>query len=247
MRKLFTTLFAWTCAIIAAAQPAPVFQQPQFPGGKQALDAYINSHRSYPTQVTNLSISGNVTVNFTVEADGKLTYIKVTEGIAPSFDSLAVKLVREMPSWQPGKKDGTPTRMGQTVTIPFSPVTSNSYTPTATYSNDQTSPSDKVYDIVEQQPRFPGGPTAMMRFISENLKYPQNAIDAHIAGRVTVQFVVEKDGSVSNVEVLTGGDPMLDNEAIRLVKSMPRWTPGKQYGMTVRTKYRVPVLFRLSR
>lgn len=246
MRKLLATLLAWTCAIVATAQPAPTYQLPRFPEGELALDVYINKHKSYPDKVTNQSISGNVTVNFTVEANGSLTYIHVTEGITPSFDSLAVKLVREMPHWQPGTKDGIPTRMGQTVTIPFVPMATSSYTPSTTYSSSETSSADKVYDIVEQQPQFPGGPVAMMRFIRENLKYPENARDARIDARVTVQFVVEKDGSVSDVHVLTGTDPMLDNEAIRLVKSMPRWTPGKQYGKTVRTNYRVPVLFRLA-
>lgn len=105
---------------------------------------------------------------------------------------------------------------------------------------------DKVFDIVEQQPLFPGGPTALMKYLSENTKYPVVAQENGVQGRVTVQFVVEKDGSVSDVHVLRGVDPSLDKEAVRVVKSMPRWTPGKQNGITVRVNYRVPVLFRLQ-
>ncbi len=105
---------------------------------------------------------------------------------------------------------------------------------------------NKVFDIVEQQPMFPGGPSALMKFLSENTKYPVVAQENGVQGRVTVQFVVEKDGSVSDVHVLRGVDPSLDKEAVRVVKSMPRWTPGKQNGITVRVNYRVPVLFRLQ-
>lgn len=105
---------------------------------------------------------------------------------------------------------------------------------------------NKVFDIVEQQPLFPGGPAALMKYLSENTKYPVVAQENGVQGRVTVQFVVEKDGSISDVHVLRGVDPSLDKEAVRVVKSMPRWTPGKQNGITVRVNYRVPVLFRLK-
>lgn len=105
---------------------------------------------------------------------------------------------------------------------------------------------NKVFDIVEQQPLFPGGHAALMKYLSENTKYPVVAQENGVQGRVTVQFVVEKDGSISDVHVLRGVDPSLDKEAVRVVKSMPRWTPGKQNGITVRVNYRVPVLFRLQ-
>ena len=105
---------------------------------------------------------------------------------------------------------------------------------------------NKVFDIVEQQPLFPGGPAALMKYLSEHTKYPVVAQENGVQGRVTVQFVVEKDGSISDVHVLRGVDPSLDKEAVRVVKSMPRWTPGKQNGITVRVNYRVPVLFRLQ-
>lgn len=104
--------------------------------------------------------------------------------------------------------------------------------------------TDKVYDIVEQQPMFPNGPSALMKFISENTEYPVAARENGVGGRVTVQFVIEKDGYVSNVHVLSGVDPLLDKEAVRVVKSMPKWIPGKQNGKCVRVNYRVPVLFR---
>ena len=98
-----------------------------------------------------------------------------------------------------------------------------------------------------QMPEFPGGPDALAEFLSANVKYPKIAQENSIQGRVIVQFVVAKDGKIENVEVVrTGGDPSLDREAVRVIKSMPRWQPGKQRGKPVRVKYTVPVNFRLQ-
>ena len=104
----------------------------------------------------------------------------------------------------------------------------------------------KVFDVVEQMPSFPGGPAALMQYLSSHVKYPVVAEENGIQGRVTVQFVVEKDGSVSDVKTMKSVDPSLDKEAERVVKSMPKWIPGKQNGSAVRVKYFVPVVFRLQ-
>ena len=95
-------------------------------------------------------------------------------------------------------------------------------------------------------PSFPGGQGALMYFISSNLVYPATARESMIQGRVIVGFVVERDGSISNVKVSRSVDPALDKEAMRVVKSMPKWKPGKQNGSAVRVKYTVPVIFRLE-
>ena len=105
---------------------------------------------------------------------------------------------------------------------------------------------NKVLDVVEQMPSFPGGPAALMKYLSENMRYPAVAEENGIQGRVTVQFVVEKDGSVTDVRTMKSVDPALDREAERVVKSMPKWIPGKQNGSAVRVKYFVPVVFRLQ-
>lgn len=107
-------------------------------------------------------------------------------------------------------------------------------------------PDDKVYDVVEQMPTFPGGPAALMQYISNSTRYPKVAQANGIQGRVTVQFVVEKDGSISGVRTMKSVEPSLDREAERLVKSMPKWNPGKQNGSAVRVYYFVPVVFRLQ-
>ena len=105
---------------------------------------------------------------------------------------------------------------------------------------------NKVFDMVEEMPSFPGGPAALMQFLLSNTHYPAVAQENGVQGRVTVSFVVEKDGSITDVQVARSADPSLDKEAIRVVKSMPRWTPGRQNGSTVRVKFNVPVTFRLN-
>ena len=104
----------------------------------------------------------------------------------------------------------------------------------------------KVFDVVEQMPQFPGGPNALFEYLSKNIKYPVVAEENGIQGRVIVTFVVERDGSITDVKVAKSVDPSLDKEAMRVVKSMPHWIPGKQNGAAVRVKYTVPVTFRLQ-
>ena len=106
--------------------------------------------------------------------------------------------------------------------------------------------SRKVFTVVEQMPMFPGGDAALMSYLANNIHYPTVAAENGVQGRVVVGFVVERDGSITDVSVLRGVDPSLDREAMRVVKSMPRWTPGKQNGSAVRVKYQVPVAFRLQ-
>lgn len=104
----------------------------------------------------------------------------------------------------------------------------------------------KVFTVVEQMPMFPGGDAALMSYLANNIYYPTVAAENGVQGRVVVGFVVERDGSITDVRILRGVDPSLDREAMRVVKNMPRWTPGKQNGSAVRVKYQVPVAFRLQ-
>lgn len=104
----------------------------------------------------------------------------------------------------------------------------------------------KIFTVVEQMPLFPGGDAALMAYLRDNIHYPTVAAENGVQGRVVVGFVVERDGSITDVNVLRSVDPSLDREAMRVVKGMPRWTPGKQNGSAVRVKYQVPVTFRLQ-
>lgn len=107
--------------------------------------------------------------------------------------------------------------------------------------------SEPVYVVVEQMPEFPGGKEALDQYIANNLLYPAIAKENGIQGRVICQFIVERDGAISDVVVVrSSGEVSLDKEAVRLIKSMPRWRPGRTRGKMVRVKYTVPINFRIK-
>ena len=104
----------------------------------------------------------------------------------------------------------------------------------------------EIFQIVEEMPSFPGGEAKLMEFVAKNIKYPQIARETGIQGRVFVGFVVEPDGSISNVKLLRGIGGGCDEEAMRVIKSLPKWKPGKQRGKAVRVSYQIPVFFKLQ-
>ena len=113
------------------------------------------------------------------------------------------------------------------------------------YNTSQES-QEKVYDVVEVMPSFPGGQSALMQYLGNNIQYPVEAQENGVQGRVIISFVVENDGGISHVKVAKSADPALDREAMRVVETMPKWIPGKQNGECVRVRYSVPVVFRLK-
>ena len=110
----------------------------------------------------------------------------------------------------------------------------------------EKAPDEEVHIVVEQPPSFPGGDAALMEYLNNNISYPAIAVDMNIQGKVTCSFVVGKDGSIQDVRVERSVDGSLDKEAVRVIKSMPRWIPGRQGGNAVKVKYYLPVTFRLQ-
>lgn len=106
--------------------------------------------------------------------------------------------------------------------------------------------NQKVFDIVEQMPEYPGGQAALFEFISKNVKYPEDAVKKKVEGKVFVTFVVDTDGKITDVSLMRKVFPSLDAEAVRVISAMPNWIPGKQKGQVVRVKYTVPIMFRLK-
>jgi len=102
-----------------------------------------------------------------------------------------------------------------------------------------------VHTVVEQMPEFPGGTAELLKYLSQNIKYPAVAAENGISGRVMLKFVINKNGEVGQITVISGVDPLLDKEAVRVVSTMPKWIPGKQNGKAVNVYYTVPVVFRL--
>lgn len=119
------------------------------------------------------------------------------------------------------------------------------YTPPAVVEEEEEDPN-QVFSIVEDMPEFPGGETALLKYIAQSIKYPVIAQENGIQGRVTVTFVINQQGKAVEAQILRGVDPALDKEALRVIGTLPTWKPGKQRGKPVRVKYTVPVLFRLQ-
>ena len=110
---------------------------------------------------------------------------------------------------------------------------------------EQSATKDEVFMVAEQMPEFPGGMSELIKYLQNNIKYPKAAKDKKIQGRVIVQFVVEKDGTPTEFNVLRSIDPDLDAEALRVLQAMPKWKPGMQKGQAVRVKFTVPVTFKI--
>tara|TARA_B100001287_G_scaffold7021_1_gene5395 strand:- start:16946 stop:17362 length:417 start_codon:yes stop_codon:yes gene_type:complete len=111
---------------------------------------------------------------------------------------------------------------------------------------DGVEKEDKIYDEVEENPEFPGGNAYLYKYLAEDIKYPEMAKENGIQGKVFVQFVVWKDGTIRDVKVVKGVHKTLDNEALRVVKEMPKWKPGKQDGKAVNARFTMPIKFRIS-
>lgn len=120
------------------------------------------------------------------------------------------------------------------------------YVPPAKTDEEESADEAQIFMVVESMPEYPGGEAALYQYLADNIKYPQMAKESGIQGRVFVTFVVEKDGRVTDVRVLRGIGGGCDEEAIRVVKNMPKWTPGKQRGKAVRVQYNLPVKFTLQ-
>jgi protein TonB len=110
---------------------------------------------------------------------------------------------------------------------------------------EQEAPKE-IFTVVEEQPTYPGGDEARIKFLQENMKYPEEAKELGVQGKVFVTFVVEVDGSITDVKVLRGIGSGCDDEAVRVVKSMPKWVPGKQRGVPVRVQFNLPINFKLQ-
>ena len=245
-----------------------VEQMPEFPGGMDAMMKFIAGNVKYPEVAKDKGIQGRVFVSFVVEKDGSVSNVKVLRGIGGDCDEEAVRVISSMPKWKPGMQKGEPVRVSYCIPIMFKlGQTNDEYkttvktvvagddehswkASTATLPDNPAKDNMKpdkngVYQVVDQMPEFPGGEKAMMKYLADNIKYPQKAKDNNIAGRVFVGFIVEKDGSISEVKVLRGIGGGCDEEAVRVIKAMPKWTPGKVKGEPVRVSYTIPLNFKL--
>ena len=207
---------------------------PEFPGGREAEIKFLAENMRYPQEAREQGIEGKVIVKFTVSDEtGEIQNPRVVRSVHPALDAEALRLVKAMPRWTVAKDPDKGKLKSVEIELPIE------------FKLDGQ-PLSKVYDKVNELPQFPGGNHALFQFIKDNHRYPQIAKENGIQGRVILQFVVDETGKVSDPKVLRSVDPSLDAEAIRIVKAMPRWTPGMQDGKAVAVRYTLPVNFSLG-
>ena len=214
----------------AATESEPVDStavMPEFPGGQEALIAYLGKNIKYPAQAEEVGMEGRVVCTFVVEADGTVSNVEVAESADSLLDAEAVRVLSDMPAWEAGKNEaGEAVRVKYTIPVSFL--------------------LDGSRDEADQMPEFPGGQEALMKFIADNVKYPAECEEKSIEGRVLVRFVIDEQGNVTNPIVVKPVDSLLDAEALRVIKLMPKWAPGQNEGKAVAVNYTVPFTFRLQ-
>lgn len=210
---------------------------PSYTGGSEAMKIFKEENVKFPPEIKSLGIEGFVMVRFIIEKDGSVSNVRIMNGASPSLDAEAIRVTKLMPKWQPGMENGKPVRFLWMTNYDFMT------TPRAPVVMEEGAP----YVMVEEMPMFPGGDSVLLAWIRENTKYPENAKKNGIEGRVIVRFCVTDVGGIDRVSVLKGVDVDLDNEAIRVVKTLPKFKPGRQGGKPVNVWYMVPITFGLDK
>jgi TonB family protein len=206
-------------------------EMPMFPGGDSALLSYIVKNTKYPESAKYKGIQGKVIIRFCVAKDGSVKKISVLRKVSPDLDAEALRVVSTLPAFKPGKQGGRPVPVWYMVPISFA-------------LNDGNLPkSGNSLSEYDEAPVFPGGEMALNKFIYSNLVYPEGPKKMKISGKVMINFCINPDGTVSDVSVLKGVDPELDGEAVRVIRQLPVWKPGKLKGIPVKVCYNLPVNF----
>ena len=223
-----------------------VEEMPEFPGGMGECMKFIGKNIKYPAEAIEKGIQGRVIIQMVVTKEGDIAEAKVVRNIDPLLDAEALRVINSMPKWKPGKQKGEAVNVKYTIPVMFRLGNGSDINPAKeSTGTPETVDENSVYQVVEEMPEFPGGMAECMKFLGENIKYPTQAQENGKEGRVIVQFVVNRDGSIVEPSVVRGVDPELDAEALRVISIMPKWKPGKQRGKAVRVKYTIPVMFRL--
>ena len=230
---------------------------PSFPGGDKARMTFLSNNIIYPEISKERNEQGIVFISFVVEKDGRLTHIHVIRGVSTEIDKEVVRVIKKMPKWKPGKIKNEVVRSKFNMPVKFTLQGGNTPPKDSLFEGVATEDvmpveenlgdkeDDEIFVFVKENASYPGGPEARMKYIRENIKYPELAKEEGIQGTVYLNFVVEKDGSITNVKVLRGIGGGCDEESIRVVKNMPKWKPAMQRGKPVRVYFNIPIKFTL--
>ena len=223
---------------------------PKFPGGENALASWLMENLSYPEAAFDEGIQGKVLVSFVIAFDGSVVMPKIAKSVDPLLDAEALRVILSMPKWSPGRQNGKPVYTRYTFPVTFK-LSGDKAEKTVSEEVEQKDLAEEdnateVFEIVEQNPSFPGGEVRLMEWLRKNMRYPQTAQENSIQGRVMVRFVITKDGSIVEPEIISPTHPLLDAEAMRVILSMPKWEPGMHKGKPVRVRFTLPLTFRLQ-
>jgi TonB family protein len=207
----------------------------EFPGGDEARIKFYQNNIRYPLEARNQNIQGTVQYKVFIETDGTVTTPSIVSGIGGGCDEEVLRVAALMPKWKPAMKDGKPVRTSVILPIKFTlsgeaPIDEN----------------EQVFAVVEEIPKFPGGDEARATYLQKVISYPEKAKKEKIEGTVYVSFIIEKNGSISNVKVLRGIGGGCDEMAVSAIQNMPAWTPGMQHGKPVRVQFNMPISFKLT-
>jgi TonB family protein len=223
-----------------------VEDMPIFPGGDTTLMKFIVNNIQYPKNAKEKNIQGRVILRFCVTSEGKIAKIGVLKGVDPELDAEAIRVIKMLPDWQPGMQGGRPVNVWYSVPISFKlsgPAQANN--PQAQIAPPPPPPVQSMPNGYDEPPVFNGGESALFKFIQSNLVYPKEAKEKGVSGTVVIKFCITETGSVENVNIGESLDPLLDTEALRVVKLMPAWQPGKLKGVPVKVFYNLPIVFKL--
>ena len=223
-----------------------VEEMPEVPGGMAECMKWLGQNINYPAEAKEKGVQGRVIVQMVVEKDGTITNAKVVRGVDPLLDAEALRVVNQSPKWKPGMQKGEAVRVKYTLPIMFRLSNDSSDSKAAETPRKAIVDENGVHQVCEEMPEFSGGMQECMKWLGKNINYPEDCKKEGIQGRVIVQFVVDKDGSIKDPTIARGVHPSLDKEALRVLGSMPNWKPGKQKGEAVKVKYTIPVMFRLQ-
>lgn len=212
-----------------------VEHMPKFPGGEGQLMEFLSKNLVYPKEAKESGIQGRVIVQFVVEKDGAISNVNVVRGIEETLNAEAIRVVKMSPKWIPGTQRDVPVAVKYTVPVAF-----------RINGKDSEEKEQSVYNVVDEMPKFPGGDGELMAYLAKVIVYPPESQKAGLQGRVIASFTVLKTGKLADIEIVRGVSADIDEEAIRVLKSMPDWTPGKHNGQLVNVKYTVPITFRLQ-
>lgn len=229
-----------------------VDQMPSYPGGEAQMQRFIQTNLRYPVKAQEAKVQGRVVIRFVVTETGEIEDVSIARSLSAECDAEAMRVVKAMPKWSPGKYKGKTVPVYFNVPFVFKlsggkSSNKGNKTDVAKLEAGRSGNSAlKPLVTVEQMPTYPGGDSEMQKFIQSNLKYPAEAQKAKIQGRVTLRFTVSNTGEVGGISVVRGISAECDAEAVRVIKAMPKWNPGKQNGQAVAVYYNLPIQFKLQ-